>query len=207
METLDVLLIEDRPGAATDDADALEAAGHRVHRCFDHSDRSAPCRVLDGQPCPVDGGLDVALVVRRGVVTRPTPYEAGVSCALRAGVPLVEDGTDERDPYTRFLSGRVTGDPVAECEAVVERSRARLRDEMRGLVATLAAAGGLDEMLDHGPGAFDLEEEGSRHHLRLTIVGPDVPTRFRNRLAVRLLDVARRHRPSGAQVDVGYRVA
>lgn len=123
---LDVLLIESRPGSGAIDAGRLEAAGHRVHRC--HPDTrpglEAPLPARDRYLCtgvtawcPLDDGVDVALLVRRRVMPRPVAREAGVSCALRAGVPVVEDGPAVLDPFEPWLAGRVAGDVVAACEA------------------------------------------------------------------------------------------
>lgn len=76
------------------DADQLEAAGHRVHRCYrTHEPRSArvPLRdrylctgVIDGS-CPLDDGMDVALLVRQRIATQPAAPEFGVSCAPPSG--------------------------------------------------------------------------------------------------------------------------
>lgn len=123
---LDVLLIESSPGVGAADAERLESAGHRVHRCYpDHAargghvplrERSLCVGVTEGS-CPLDRGVDVALLVRHRVATRPLASEAGVSCALRAGVPVVEDGPDLLDPYGPWVTVRVGDrDVVASCE-------------------------------------------------------------------------------------------
>ena len=90
-ETLDVLLLENRPGAGEIEQAALEEAGHRVHRCHPAGDREFACvGIVDGGTCPLDGQIDVTLLVRRGVSPRPTPFEDGVRCAIRHGTPIVE---------------------------------------------------------------------------------------------------------------------
>src|SRR3546814_9180958 len=51
-----------------------------------------PCKgLVDPSSCPLEGHIDVALLVRPRIAPRPTAVEDGVTCALRAGVPLVED--------------------------------------------------------------------------------------------------------------------
>lgn len=42
--TLDVLVLESRPGAADRAATALTHAGHRTHRCYGPGERGFPCR-------------------------------------------------------------------------------------------------------------------------------------------------------------------
>jgi len=122
-ENMDVLVIESRRHYADQAVATLEAAGHRVLRCFDPGDEGFPCRgVTRPDECPIDRGVDVALVVRPRVAPQPTPLETGVSCALHAGVLLVEKGTASRDPFDPWLARRV-GDEgvVAACEAAVQR--------------------------------------------------------------------------------------
>jgi hypothetical protein len=121
MSALDILVIESHRGTATDAAHALEAAGHRVGRCHDPDSRGFPCRgVVDPSSCPLAARPDLALLVRSHVEPRPTPLEQGVSCALRAGVPLVEAGPATLDPYDPWLAARVrwADDVVGACEAV-----------------------------------------------------------------------------------------
>ena len=90
---LDILVIESHPGAAVQAARQLEAAGHHVGRCHDSDCRGFPCRgVFDPQERPLSAVPDVALLLRSRVDPRPTPLEHGVSCAIRAGFPLVEGG-------------------------------------------------------------------------------------------------------------------
>ena len=139
-KTLEVLLIESRPGEGSVHSERLEAAGHRVHRCFTdaaHTGLAAPghvplrdrylCHGVTDGSCPLERGIDVALLVRGRVTTEPTAGEAGASCALRAGVPLVEAGPELLDPFTPWLSARAGDDIVAACETT-----AGLRTVARG---------------------------------------------------------------------------
>ncbi len=201
MEPLDVLVIENRPGVAGHDVETLAGAGHRVHRCHDDQADAFPCRVIDGGTCPVDDGVDVALVVRRGVAPQPTPWEAGISCAIRAGVPLVEAGLDVLDPYEPYLAGRVVGDAARACEAVIGEERAALVERLHEMAAPLVAAEGGLETAEQ----LDLDFERTEGRVRMTIVGPALPTSVQNRLAVRLLDALRSIRAIDGRVDVGYR--
>jgi hypothetical protein len=200
MENLDVLVIENRPGVADHDTEARAAAGHRVHRCHDDRAQSFPCRVLDGGSCPVDDGVDVALVVRRGVTPHPSPWESGVSCVLRAGVPLVEAGLDVLDPYEPYLASRVAGAARA-CEAAVGDERAMLVERLHEMAVPLVEDEGALERVDE----LDLEFERAAGRVRLTIIGPALASAVQNRLAVRMLDALRALRSIDGRVDVAYR--
>jgi hypothetical protein len=63
--------------------------------------------VIDAEHCPLAAHADVALLVRDRVAPYPTPLEQGAMCAVRAGVPLVEDGSAALDPYEPWLAARV----------------------------------------------------------------------------------------------------
>jgi hypothetical protein len=132
-DRLDILLIESRPGDGDADAALLAAAGHRVHRCWPPQrfgrtplrDRYL-CVGATRQRCPLQEDIDVALLVRGRVSSEPGAREAGVACAIRAGVPVVEDGVDELDPFTPWLSGRAGTDVVGACEAAARTAPAAL---------------------------------------------------------------------------------
>ena len=123
--TLDVLLIESSPHVGAASAAELEAAGHRVHRCFPADSCGFPCiGVTDPTACPIDRGVDVALLVRPRVNPRPTHLERAVSCVIRSQVPLVEYGPSILDPYEPWLAARADG-RVAETCAASARKRER----------------------------------------------------------------------------------
>ena len=117
-KTIDVLVVESHPHAADRAAAALERAGHRVHRCHDEESRGFPCRgVVDRSACPLSSPIDVALVVRRRINPRPTRLEDGVSCAIRADIPIVEEGSEILDPFTPWITQRLGpgSDVVSAC--------------------------------------------------------------------------------------------
>src|SRR5690606_32972652 len=116
----------------------LVAAGHRVHRCHHADSRGFPCVGITEGACPLDGPLDVALLVRRHVSPRPAPLEEGVSCVIRAGVPLVEDGPDVLDPYEPWVAGRVS--PDAGVEATCQKAAASAYDPLLDAIAERTAA-------------------------------------------------------------------
>ena len=123
-KTLDVLLVGSDPIWLEEAERSLADHGHRVHRCHEPGDAPFPCVGLtDPAACPLDHAIDVTLLVRRGVHPRPMPAEDGVRCAIRAGVPIVEDGSDFYDPFDPWVARRVGphDDLVAECVAAADR--------------------------------------------------------------------------------------
>jgi len=208
--TLDVLLIESHPGAGTSGADRLAAAGHRVHRCYPATegpgadgrvalrDRYLCAGVTTGS-CPLDDGIDVALLVRHRLATQPHASEGGVSCALRAGIPVVEDGPELLDPFEPWLTGRVAGDVAATCEAVGDGAFEPLRREIEVGTGRLLTAAGVDPAAV----ACTFEPRGSRLHVILT--SPAITPALEQSLAVRVLDAVRAADRTYGQVDVSYK--
>jgi hypothetical protein len=86
-----VMLIESVPSGDPDVAEELRARGHEVVRCYEGGDSPFPCLgVTAPERCPLAAGdVPVACVVREFGVFDPTPFEAGVTCALRSRVPVV----------------------------------------------------------------------------------------------------------------------
>ena len=196
---LDVMVLESSPGGAMGAVAELVAAGHRVHRCHEPGDRGFPCKgITEPDACPLVVRPDVALLVRRRVAPRPTPLEDGVTCAIRAGVPVVEDGPAILDPFDPWLAGRVTGDVVSACEDAARPEGDVLRSEIRARIGRLLAGAGV-------PGdavAIAIEAEWPR--LRVQLRGPAVEPALRRALAVRVLDAVRGGGRTYGSVDVGY---
>jgi hypothetical protein len=120
---MDVLMLEtdlDRAHAA---ACKLVAQGHRVWRCHDRGATAFPCRALAGaRPCPLDTpGVDVVVTVRKQHCVDPSPYEDGVSCALRARVPLVVVADQGENPFDEYAEEVVADDVTEACERVLAR--------------------------------------------------------------------------------------
>ena len=205
---LDVLLIEARTGDGAADADRLHAAGHRVHRCYGQAQHTAGpptsetaslCTgVVDGD-CPLDHGIDVALLVRKRIARRPTATEAGVSCALRAGIPVVENGPDIFDPFEPWLTARANGGDVATtCVEAVEKGFEPLRSAIGSRIHDVLQGAGIDPRTVIASIAYD--------HPRLTVAlrGPKVSTSVQQALGVRVLDAVRGSGRTYGQVDVHY---
>lgn len=207
--TLDVLLIESHPEAGTADADRLEAAGHRVHRCYPATGGRAAegrvalrdrylCAGVTTGSCPLDDGIDIALLVRQRLATRPAASEGGVSCALRAGIPVVEDGPELLDPFGPWLAGRVTGDVAATCEAAAHGAFESLRREIDARIGPLLTAATVD------PATVSCTFEVHWPRLHVLLTGPAVTPALEQSLAVRVLDAVRASDRTYGQVNVSY---
>jgi len=199
-ERLDVLVVESSPHAATTATAALEAAGHRVHRCHDDDHRGFACRgMTDDGGCPVEQGIDVALLVRTRVNPRPTPFDDGIRCAIRSGLPVVEDGPEILDPFGPWVTVRLEpgGDVVEACEAAVTAGYEPLRDRIQARIAPLAGAVGFDATAVR----TRIERIGSSLdvHLDLPVA---VPRSASQALAVRVLDAVRSMGHTLGNVDV-----
>ena len=201
---LDILLVEHRPGLGHADAEALREAGHHVERC--HPDSSTEharaadtrylCTALDSGTCPLDEiDVDVTLLVRPHVAPRPSPFEHGVACAARRGVPVVERGPDVLDPYTRLIDRRVDGDVVVACESAAEHRHDELAaDIARRLVGVLGETTATVEVT---------RDDGC---LSVDISGPEIGKQFEQVVGLRVLEAVRDLGGTERQLDVRYRV-
>lgn len=113
-----VMLIESVPSGDPAVADELRARGHDVVRCYESDDQPFPCvGVTAPERCPLAAGdVAVACVVREFGVFDPTPFEGGVTCALRSRVPVVVE-----DPIISPFAGYVIdakGDLAGTAERV-----------------------------------------------------------------------------------------
>lgn len=205
--TLDVLLLEAAPGDGTADALHLVDAGHRVHRCFDdhdgigsvHPSGWAPCQALTAGTCPLDQPVDVALLARRGVTPRPGPRETGVRCAVRAGVPIVEDGGDLLDPFAAWIARRTDGDGVvAACETAARDAFLPVVHRLRRVADRLLRTHDVD------PAAVDATFVVDRDHLVIRLTGPALPDRVRRALCDRAVDSLRAIPRTFTRIDATY---
>jgi hypothetical protein len=184
---LDVLVIESHPGAAAEARQALEAAGHHVFRCYDDDSNGFPCLgVTDPADCPLARRTDVALLVRRRVAPRPTALEQGATCAIRAGVPLVEAGPEPLDPFEPWLVGRVDDNVVATCEAASDTALGELRREILRLATPILFGAGIVT----SRALCRIQPEATRLHVEFELPAA-VTTAVKQALAVRVLDAVR----------------
>jgi hypothetical protein len=203
--SLDILIMESQRGAASVAEEALRAAGHRLHRCHQADDRGFPCvGVVRPDDCPMDQRIDVALLVRPHVQPRPTPLEDGVSCVLRAGVPLVEDGPDLLDPYDPWVAERIATelDVVAACNRAAERALDPLRADILDRIAILTKTVGVraDRV------ECRIVPDGVGLRVELCLPRPIDP-QVEQALAVRVLDAVRASGKTYGEVNVKVVVA
>lgn len=196
---LDVLIMETTRGGARSAVVELEAAGHRTHRCRDDGAPAFPCRgVVDPSTCPLEGPVDVTLVVRNTVHPSTSTLEDGVSCSLRAGVPVVEDGTSILDPFEGWLTTRVGDRSVASaCEEAASTGFAGLVTDVVASCARLVRTWGGD------PGEMGCRTHTAWPSLQVEV---EVPVHLnqgqQEALAVRALDAVRAGRRSFGKVNV-----
>lgn len=205
--TLDVLLLEASPGDGATDADLLEGAGHRVLRCYDpdaprltaHPSGLIPCVALTDGSCPLDGHVDVALLARRGVIPRPGPGETGVRCAIRAGVPVVEDGGDLLDPFAPWIDRRTTsGQVVSACEAAAVDSFDPVVRSLREMCTPILERSGID------PDQLVARFERADDDLLVRLSCPPLDAHLSRAIAARVLDALRAFPRRFATVEVSW---
>jgi hypothetical protein len=196
---LDVMVLESDQDTASAAIHQLQLAGHRVHRCHEPGLPAFPCNGLaDDRTCPLAGHVDVALLVRAHVRPSPTPLEDGVGCAIRAGVPIVEEGPDVFDPFAPWVIERVDDDVVAACESAAVRRFEPLVREIRDRVDLMLARRGLDA----SSVSCEVEHDGTR--LCVTLRGSGLGEALRQALAVRVLDGVRAGGTTVGNVDVAF---
>jgi hypothetical protein len=197
---LNVLVVENEPGAADDAAEELRAAGHSVLTCHEPGEGAFPCRgVLDPRTCPLRAqAVDVALLVRAGVRATPDAREDGARCALTQRVPLVVAGDPVLDPYDEFATrtlGR-THDVVDACElaatAPIETLGRRATEVLQEVCGPMPAP------------AASVRVTRRAGRLRVAVSHADRMTKDqRSRAAVRIAMALRELDPFASGIDVG----
>ena len=199
-KTLDVLVVGADPIATEEAERNLAEHGHRVHRCHEPGRDAFPCLGLaDPDACPLDRAIDVTVLVRRGVHPRPMAAEDGVRCAIRAGIPIVEDGSDFYDPFDPWVARRVGphDDLIAECTAAADHRFHGLRTLVRNRIARIAAAAGTsaNEVTCH------IESIGN--DLQVDLYVPVLlDRRMQSAMAVRVLDAVHATGRTYGEVDI-----
>lgn len=186
---MNVLVIESEVGAADADAQKLAARGDVVFRCFpDHwgaNVRTDPfqCIGVSEGACPLDCGVDAAVMRTDGIY--PSIHTAGSLCAMRRGVPVATVGQGS--------------DVVDLVEAAVDEGWHLLRREIRWRIAPL-----LSDLEIRGD-AVDLNFETLGPDLYVTVSGPDLDPRDRQRVASRVADAVAASKRQFSKTNVAYR--
>lgn len=197
---MNVLVLESDPGAADAAISRLESEGHSVLRCHEPGEKAFPCSaVLPGGSCPIEREhVDVALTVRAHPRSMPSALEDGVSCALRARIPVVVAGSTSLEPFGALGATVVPGDEdlVRACERAATEMRpehSRVATEVVQAVFDNAGMSGRGEAIVHS----------SRDGLVARLVIPaNTPNAVRDTAAVRVAGALRRYDTSAARVDV-----
>jgi len=139
-----VLVVESDPHSADRAIADLRGAGHEVVRCHEPGRAAFPCNALrHGAECPLDAppGVDVVLDSRAHPYPRPTPFEDGVSCAVRRSIPLVIAGADGLNPFDEWTTAIADNESVVDAceraavapiESLTEVARAKVRQLLSG---------------------------------------------------------------------------
>ncbi len=135
------LLIEPTPSGSASLARDLGAAGHDVVRCHPADGPSFPCAGVD-HACPLEDGrpIDVAIAVRDEARAQPTADEGAVSCAIRAGLPVVVLGPSGANPFSAWSEAchdpaDVDDASARAIESVAARRAAPLAAEVERVIA------------------------------------------------------------------------
>jgi hypothetical protein len=116
-----VLTVGTDDWAIEQSAAALEVAGHTVHRCHEPGEETFPCNAFrPGRGCPLDAGVEVVVTSRARPMDVPAGGETGVTCGLRAGLPLIVNGISRHSPFNELAKTVVgqDGDLVDAVETV-----------------------------------------------------------------------------------------
>lgn len=100
---LAVLVVGTDDWAIEQAAGSMASAGYEVLRCHEPGEPAFPCNgIRPDRVCPLDRGFAVAVTMRARPSAQPTQSEFGVTCAIRAGVPLVVGGITEGNPFNEW---------------------------------------------------------------------------------------------------------
>ena len=145
-EPMRTLLIEPTRAQPASLARDLDAAGHEVVRCHPADGPAFPCVGLEDR-CPLDAAapVDVAIAVRDQARPQPTAEEAGVTCAIRAGLPVVVVGPEGPNPFSAWSESCAGPEGVvAATERAIASVAARRAAPIAAEVERLIALEGVD---------------------------------------------------------------
>lgn len=191
------LLITSDDEPATEIQRALNDAGFDVRRCVEDGSSGFPCNGLVSGACPLDveGGVDVAVDVRQHPWPHPTRREAGVTCALRGGVPLVVVGHPHHpfEDYAAITTDRE--DVVAtRCAQAIELSLEPMREAAASAVRSVLANRGVE-----APFTVDVRRRQARLHVTITTGAPNDARRM---AVTRAATAIRRFDPDATAIEI-----
>ena len=176
----------------------LVDAGFDVHRCHEPGAAPFPCVGLAGGSCPLDdeGGIDVAVDVRSLPWRLPTRHEMGVTCALRAHVPVVVV-THGSHPFEGL--GAVTATPDASVVEVIGDAIAASLEDARAAAEEAVAAVLATHGVANAP--FSVQLERRQGHLH-AVIAADVPHAVAAMAATRAAVAIRRFDAAATSLDI-----
>jgi hypothetical protein len=199
---MEVMLIESRCGAGDEVAGSLAGSGCGVHRCASPEAAAAGfpcCAVVDPDNCPLAIGVDVAVLVRDA--GSPQPRDAhGVACALRAGIPVIHDGSDADDESEPWLAGRIEDDVADSCRRAIDAGLEPWRQALSRDSASV-----LEDLPDAVNATIDWSIDLTPDRVLLVGHGPPLDRTHRGRVAVHALAMVRGTTLARDRIDVGYR--
>jgi hypothetical protein len=191
-----VLLIESVPSGDPEVAEQLRARGHEPLRCFDHEDSPFPCvAVAAPERCPLAAGdVAVACVIREFGVFDPTPFESGVSCALRNRIPVVVEGAN-MTPFVGYAID-ARGDLVSAVEEAATASQVGHVEAVREFLDAALVR------FDIVPDDVDVDVRRVGPEVRVNVVLPEPSAPATEYLASRLAGVVRAFDPYVPRLDI-----
>lgn len=171
-------------------AGTLEAAGHQVLRCHHVDGPAVPCAGLTSEGCPIEahGPVDVAIAVHDRADAEATAREAGATCAVRVGIPLLVVGHDT--PFDRWADAITSptfaaDDLAADLPAAVDRAIAGAAARRAEPLAAEARRVLEVEGVDAGAVEVEVTRDGDTAHIVVRTERP-VPDHVANTIATRV---------------------
>lgn len=190
------LLIESTPRGSAAVAGTLEASGHQVLRCHQVDGPAVPCAGLTDEGCPIEGHgpVDVAIAVHDPAEADATAREAGATCAVRTGIPLLVVGRDT--PFDRWADATAAptfaaDDLASELDSAVGRAIAGAAARRAEPLAAEARRVLEVEGIDAGEVTVEVTRDGDTAHVLVRTERP-VPEQVANTIATRVHAVDQR---------------
>ena len=177
----------------------LLAAGFEIRRCHEGGERF-PCTGIAGGECPLDvtGGVDVAVDVRQHPWPDPTALEVGVTCALRAGVPVVVVGR-RGHPFEAWATASVDGVVGIGRRCVEAMDEALVPHHDAALAAVRAVF--TNHGLADAPAGVVVSRRRGRLHVTITA---DAPPLVRGLAVTRAASAVRHLDPAATAIEIDF---
>jgi hypothetical protein len=139
--------------------------GHEIVRCHAPDSPAFPCAGLTEDGCPIEhhGPIDVAITVRPDDAGVPSAEEAGATCAIRTGLPMVVVGGAEQ-PFGPWSTTAASADelPGAIDRAITLVAERRAQPIVAEIERLLEVEG-----VDAGRVEVDVLRDGDTAHITI----------------------------------------